>query len=233
MAELIINTICLTVLVILEIIFYLILAGKVLPQIVRFRYSLSESRDRGIKKYVYPDGRGITYEPRPAMRKYMPRYILFTNNGYKYVKCLLDSGVNSVGYTVVMFNNLNRVIDIIDVKSERTLNNETMALLVHGDTSYVDISIFSVNGMMFEKENIAYCKVRDLFTYTAAMSLLCFVELVIVQKILNLYFSWWTRGILWADIGIGYLLLFAVFIGVLCGAMAFLKVRSKKIRWAK
>ena len=233
MAELIINTICLTVLVILEIIFYFIIAGKVLPRIVRFRCLLSESRDRGIKKYIYPNGRGITYEPRPTIRKYMPRYVLFTNNGYKYVKCLLDTGVHSIGYTVVMFNNRNQVIDIVDVKDERILNNETEALLVHEDTSYVDISLFSVNKRTYEKEKLTYCKLRDLYIYMGAMALLCFVELTFIQEIARLYFSWWTEEMVWTDIDGGYLVLFAIFIGALCGLMAFLNVRSKKIRWTK
>ena len=233
MAEVIINTIYLSVLVILEIALYLMLAGRVLPRIVKIRYSLSETRDRGLKKYVYPSGRGICYEPRPNIRKYMPRYLLFTNNGYKYVKCLLDKGVNSIGYTVVMFNNRDEVIDTVDVMTKRSANNETAALLVHGDTSYVDISLFSINGTAFEKERIAYCRSRDLLIYTAAMTVLCFIETVFVMKMLNLLFSWWAGGKLWADINTALFILPAVFIGLLCGLMALLNARAKKVRWSK
>ena len=231
--EIIVNTICLSVLVLLEIALYLMLAGKVFPKMLKRRYSISENCGRGLKKYVYPSGRGISYEPVPAIRKYVNRYLLFTDNGYKYFKCRIDEKVKDIAYTIVMRNNKNKVIDVIEVKSKNVEGRDLDPVLVHGDTSYVELILNSVNGNAVENEETAHYRLRDLLFYTLAMSVLSFAELVFAYSMINMCFSWWQKGNVWAEISVIYFIIAGLLIGIVCGAMAFLNLRAKKIGWSK
>lgn len=230
---LIINTICLSLLILLEIILYFILTGKVLPRILRVRYSLTQSRGRGLKRYVYPDGRGISYEPCPAIRKYVDRYVLFTDKGYKYVQCRLDESVREIAYTVMMFNNRNKVIDVIDVKAKSVTGGALAPLPLHADTSYVELVLGSVNGETVEEQTITYYRVRDLLLYTLSMAAVSFAELWFAQRMLNVFFSWWKNGTPWGALSLTQLAVPALLIGVVCGALALLNARGKKIGWSK
>ena len=163
----------------------------------------------------------------------MPRYLLFTNNGYKYLKCRLDKGVKAIDYTVVMFNNRNKVIDVLDVKTKKISGGETEELLIHGDTSYVDVSVREVNGRVIDSERISYYRPLDVLIYTLASSALCFAELVFAQKIINLYFAWWAKGRVFLGASPLYFIIPSLFIGAVCGAMALLNARVKGVRWSK
>ena len=231
--RLIINTICLSILVLLEVIVYLNVSARLLPRILKIRYSVKTSRGRGLKKYVYPSGRGVSYEPAPTIRKYINRYLLFTDNGYKYLKCRLDEAVRDIEYTVVMFNAENKVIDLIDVKSKDITGGALAPVMIHGDTSYVEILLVSVNGKRLENEETTYYRLIDLLIYTLSSAVLGFIEILFAYNIVNLYFSWWQKGRTWADISSAYFIFPALVIGIICGAMAFLNARAKKIGWSK
>lgn len=231
--EIIINTVCLSVLVLLEVAFYLMLTGKLLPKMLKRRYSISENCGRGLKKYVYPSGRGISYEPVPAIRKYVNRYLLFTDDGYKYFKCRIDEKVKDLEYTLIMRNNRSKVIDVIDVRAKNVEGRDLEPVLVHGDTSYVELILNSVNGKAVDNEETAHYRIRDLLFYTLSMAALSFAELMFAYVVINMYFSWWRKGNIWAEISVVYFIIAGLVIGIVCGAMAFLKLRSKKIGWSK
>ena len=231
--EIIINTICLVVLVILEIALYLMLAGSVIPKILKRRYSLSENCGRGLKKYVYPSGRGISYEPVPAIRKYIDRYLLFTDNGYKYFKCRIDEKVKEFEYTVIMRNNKDKVIDVIEVKAKNVEGRDIEPVLIHGETSYVELILNSVNGRAVENQETAHYRIRDVLIYSLCMAALSFAELIFAYNMINMCFAWWRRGKEWAEISVIYFIIAGLLIGIVCGAMAFLNLRAKKIGWSK
>ena len=94
--EQIIKIILLGVLGILEVMLYFILVGTAAPKLLRNHCPIRASLDRGLKKYVYPSGRAIAYEPRAAYRKYVPQYLLLVEDGYKYIKCHVDDTVRKM-----------------------------------------------------------------------------------------------------------------------------------------
>jgi hypothetical protein len=118
-----------------------------LPKIfLGFRHTATQDLGRGIKKYTYEQGRAILYEPHPSVRKFIPQYLLYTKEGYKYLLCRTDAAVRSISYTLTMLDRKGRVLDVLVVK-ENSHSLPPRPLLLHADTSYVALSIREANGL--------------------------------------------------------------------------------------
>jgi len=232
--EMFVNATCFLVLMIIELIIYLILVGTVLPKwFMKVRCSVTESRDRGMKKYIFPEGRGVAYEPHPSVRKYIHRYVLFVSEGYKYIKCRLDDGITHLNYTVVMFNNRNKVIDVIDVSERRPRNAETGAVQIHQDTSYVALIPNTVNGERLHAKKIMYRRVSDICLYAAFISVLSFIEMNFIAIAALVASKWLFNFALVINLSFLDLVLPSVIIGGIAVASLWLHDRIKGVRWGK
>ena len=159
-------------------------AGSILPMIfLRTRYSYGEGLGRGLKKYTYPDGRGVLYEPHPSIRKYIHKFLLFTREGYKYLKLSFDEGVGVIYYSVVMLNNRDKVVGVLDV-DEKPMGAESASILLHPDTSYVSVILRSVDGKNTDAI-VAYRRVTDYLLYFIALSACCFFLAVGLGNVVN------------------------------------------------
>lgn len=231
-----INAICLVLVAILGIAVYVFIISTVFPKfILKIRCSFSASRDRGLKKYVYPSGRGVVYEPYPTLRKYVDRYVLFTHEGYKYLKCHLTGNIGDVNYSIVMFNNKNEVVDVIDV-NERVSGDETDAVLLHHETSYISLILNRVNQTSLNSEAPYYCKRKSIFGYGAAVTLLSFFELLAVWLMLIIFDNLIIGSGFFLELGIINVLFFALFsllIGVIAAGIAYHCIRARGVRWSK
>lgn len=230
--EQIIQSILLLFLMILSVIAYFILMVTVFPKILKISCTVRESSDRGLKKYRYPTGRGIAYEPHPSIRKYIHRYILFTNDGYKYVKCKLDESITKVDYTVIMFDRNNQVIDILDISEKNTQQQETQAVLLHADTSYITLVLNSANDLNFEQEPLQECKLWRLSLFALCVGCLNFLQMILLKETLHQYDTWWFHANLVGDLRVISLLLPSLCIGLIAGGLSFLHIRTKGVRWS-
>ncbi len=229
--EQIITSIIVAFLIILEIVLYFILSATVLPKIVKIKCSVRSSTDRGLKKYIYPSGRAISYEPHPSVRKYIQRYILFTNDGYKYIKCRLDRGIDKLVFSVVMFNNENRVIDVLELTATNKGENETRSVLLHQDTSYVSVAVDSVNGNKMFNEVIMECRLWRLWVYSLSIAALNFLQLIFTKDMIALYDKWFFKSGIANSFRVEMLLFASFGIAAVSGAIVFLKARGKRVRW--
>jgi hypothetical protein len=230
----IIKAVCLAVLFIFEIILFLIATGSVLPSIfMRVRCSVRTTRDRGMQKYVFPDGRAVAYEPEPATRKYIHRYVLYVSEGYKYLKCRVDEGVGYINYTVVMFNNRNRVVDVIDVKEKSLKNAETGAVRLHPDTSYIALIPNSINGVRIHRDKIMYRRVADVCVYGVLLSVISYIQMVVTWIAVLVAYRWLSGGVE-LNIALTYesLWLPALVIGGIAVVLVAINDRIKGLRWA-
>lgn len=230
--EQIITSIVLAFLMVLAVVLYFALSALAFYQIVKIKCSVRKTADRGLKKYTYPDGRAVSYEPHPSIRKYINRYILLTSNGYKFFKCRLDTEVKHTDFSVIMFNSKNRVIDVLDVKVTNNLGNETQMIELHKDTSYVSVVLDSVNGMGIEHPNTLECKLWKLFAYVAAASTLNFLELLFIRKSIEMYDGWYFHTGITRVLPTDRLFFVALAIAMFAGTIIFLRYRAKKVRWS-
>lgn len=232
--ENIVNAVCLAILLIIEIAAYLILIGVFMPKwIVRVRCVIKESLDRGLKKYTFPSGRGVVYEPYPSVRKYINRYTLFTNDGYKYIKCHLDSGVKKLNYSVVMFNNRNKVIDVIDINEIKPRCCETDTVAIHPDTSYVSLVLTSVNGERLESKPLIYCGIGRIIAYGAVVATLSFAQMLLTYGMINVYIDLLFENAEFLSLSVIDFLLPSLLIGFISGLLSYLYTRHKGVRWSK
>lgn len=232
--ENIVNVVCLSIILIIEMAAYIILVGVFMPKwIVRIRCVVKESFDRGIKKYTFPSGRGVVYEPHPSIRKYINRYTLFTNDGYKYIKCRVDSGVKKLNYSVVMFDNRNKVIDVLDINEIKPRNCETDTVAIHQDTSYVSLVLNSVNGEMLEGRPIVCCAFGKIIAYGAAVAALSFAQVILMYGMINVYIDLLFKNVEFLVLNVTDFVLPSLVIGFFAGVASYLYTRHKGVRWSK
>lgn len=145
MVELILGYVYEILLILITISAYTLLIGSVLPKcLLTLEYIPGGPTDRGLRKYTFPEGRGISYEPHPALRKYVSLYILFSSGGNKFFRLKPKRGVNFLVYELAVFNAQNKLIDVIRV-SERTDEDERRQnVMLPPSTSYVSLVIYTV-----------------------------------------------------------------------------------------
>ncbi len=220
------------VLVLLEIILYFILLGSVLPKILRPFCNIRECGDRGLEKYVYPEGRGILYEPHPAFRKYVRQYALYTNLGYKYLKCKLDEEILHVKYTVVMFNKDNKILDVLNVNERNIPGTESKEIRLHHSTSYISLSVLEANGKPLESKTAVCCKLWRLITYSTLVAAACLFETLFIKEI-TVSFSLSLFGTLFPANAtpMATILLMSLAIGLTVGFLTYIHHYVKGIKW--
>lgn len=225
--EKIVDSISETLLLVASLVIFIFLVKSILPRItLRVNYSYEKWLGRGIKKFRYPEGRAVVYEPHPAFRKYINKYVLFTSDGYKYLKCKLDAGVKTLDYGVIMFNSNNKMIDVIEVKERVGDLSESGRLSLHGDTSYVVIDLERVNGKEIgNRVSCSYSRI-GVFAYYAALILLCFLQMLLCAYVTeNFLFTFFEITVEMTE-KVGTFLIFAVLAATL--GTAVLLVRSSK-----
>ena len=123
---------------------YAFLVGSALPSLIlRFKCPVT---DRGLNKYTYPSGRGILYEPHPTLRGYVSSYILFADDGIKYMRCKVTDRVDRIGYSVAVFDRRDRIIDVLRITDVIGPAGCTKRVALPKETSYVTLMLDSVNG---------------------------------------------------------------------------------------
>ena len=170
------------ILVFISITLYLKLFSSTIPNLImRLRYKGTVTRDRGVKKYVYENGRCVVYEPDINVRKYVKKYSLYTEDGYKYIQCEVAKQISYIRYDVYAFNNSNKLIDIINV-NENIEGEEGYSAPVElpPETSYVKFVLRKVDAMYSCKTSfVEYSPIRYAIC-GAVVALATAVETVII-----------------------------------------------------
>ena len=168
--------------VIANLIFFAFLMRTVFPKyILRVKYAYGETQDRGIKRLKYPSGRAVVYEPHPSIRKYVNEYSLFTEGGYKYIRCKIDRAVTCLRYNVVTYNRKNKIIDVVKV-TESTRSEYTEPVMLHHDTSYVSLLLLSVNGESAHEAPMFKIKPLNAVLYAIAVTVTVFLEMTLMAS---------------------------------------------------
>ena len=103
-------------------------------------------RDRGIKKFTYPEGRSVVYEPAGFDNRFLKKYMLFVRGENKYLKCLFADRVRSAYCELFVFDNQNKLIKTVDLFLEPNGDRYSDAITLPEATSHVSILVLKVNG---------------------------------------------------------------------------------------
>ncbi len=218
---------------VLGLILYYILMVIAMPKILNNHSSIRTTSDRGLKKFLYPNGRAVVYETHPNIRKYVPQYLLYTEDGYKYLTCKLDESVKHIEYSVVMFNNRDRVLDVIEVDERNISSEESRRVMLHSDTSYIALSLNKVNGIALKRDTLMQCHFWQLGVYSAAIAVVGFVAMFLFLKMVENYDKTWLHMGIVNLISWRELILPSVAIALIVGFLVFRRNLKKGVRWSK
>lgn len=217
------------------LVLYIIVMNAVLPRVfMKMRSDIAQHLGRGLKKYTYPSGRGIVYEPHPSVRKYVKKYALFTNDGYKYLQCRTGKDVSKISYSVVMMDRHDAVIDVLDVNENPETKKKTAPLLLHQDTSYVALEIKSVNGYGIRNRGMFYYSLPLVVAYFIVTTLVSFATVTFgammfesaIRGLLGVKYILYSESAIyfWFSLGIGA---FSLLLMLLRGRRKGIGVRLK------
>ena len=162
---------------------YAILVGFVLPKcILKVQFNENLSTDRGMAKFVFPEGRGVTYEPHPSYRRYVNSYILYSQNGYKYLKCKAAEEVKKLIYEIYMFDNKNRVVDVLRINETFPKSTIGLAIPMHSATSYVKFELLETDSVTFENRKCAYIDAKNVFIFRSLCVILSVLLALLIRS---------------------------------------------------
>ncbi len=128
-------------------VFYVYLTARALPRRLLVPHADSAAiKDRGVRKYLFPNGRAITYLSGTSVRPYIPQYIVSDHDGRRFLKCKLDKQVRSIRYRILPFDVNNHPLDILEVADPVTVAGVTSAVSLPSNTAYISLSVQEVNG---------------------------------------------------------------------------------------
>lgn len=152
--EIIMSYIAKGIVLIMSMVLYVYLFSTVVPKFIMKLRCKVNTCDRGIRKYKYPDGRCVVYEPEISLRKYVESYALYVRDGYKYITCKTTENVRDMRYEVYAFDTNDKLIDILSVL-ETVKNRCTQEVSIPPETSYVRLVIRKVDNEYYSKKVVA------------------------------------------------------------------------------
>lgn len=134
---------------------FLIITVVLLPRMfLHDKCSVTETHDRGIKRYKDADGESVLYEPVQSMRKYIKQYVIADRDGQKSLVCKLARKLEYIDFDVVVFNADGAVRGIFNVKEKIRDKSFTCVVELPPDTSYVSLSVNGADDSVFEENRV-------------------------------------------------------------------------------
>lgn len=184
--ELIVAYVAKALVLIISMILYVYLFSTIVPKfIMKLRMVKENTRDRGLKKFVYPNGRSILYETELAVRRYVSSYALYTEDGYKYIKCKAADDVTFLKYDVYAFDNRNNIIDVIGVTESLAQDRYTTAVSLPPDTSYVRFVLRVVDNKYRSNRIVAGYSIIRYGICAGVVALATAIEASLIYSLIN------------------------------------------------
>lgn len=165
-----------------SVIAFIVLAVIVLPSVfLKTDYLITAPRDRGIRHIKEPNGTTLLYEPNLKARRYVKQYVLSDRGGKKVIVCKLADSVDYIDYDVALFNNLNEVFEVVNVKEQIETRGYTKEMELPEETSYATVIVNGVNGEDFSERIVGRVKGKKIALYAVFAGLLAVAEVACVK----------------------------------------------------
>ena len=184
--EVILAYVAKSLVLVMSMILYIYLFSRVVPRfIMKLKMVKENTRDRGLKRFVYPNGRCILYETELSARRYVGGYALYTEDGYKYIKCKVADDVSLLKYDVYAFDNHDNIIDIIEVTETVDNDRYTSALSLPPDTSYVRFVLRAADKKYLSNKVLADYSVIQYGICAGVVALATAIEAALIYSLLK------------------------------------------------
>lgn len=147
---------------------------------LKTRYTLDQTRDRGIKKTEEKYGRSIVYEPSVRWRKYVQQYVLAERRGKKELMCKVDPALSYISYDVVLFNSRDEVFRVLTVKDLLKTKGYAKPVELPDETSYVCVSVNQADNEKFPPNLTAKARKGNTAKFLLCSSLCLIMEVLCV-----------------------------------------------------
>lgn len=218
-------------LMIMGIMLYVFLVTSVLPRILLSpAKSRGETADRGVKKYRFPEGRAVLYEPELKYRKYVSKYLLYELGGIKYVKFKIGEAVKTVECELAVYDNGGRLVKVMTVFLHTNKARETHAVELPAEASYARVIVRGANGIEVSPEAAA----QYSFTKWAVFAGITTALTVIVGYFLRILLVFLGEQLFdyaeyATDYGFGFAFITSLVAGILISVLAAKLYCKKKI----
>lgn len=224
MFDLIMEYLAWIILLILSLILYVFLTGRLYPKLfLKPSYGVTGMSDRGIRKFRFPNGRAITYVPSLGVRRFIKSYVLSSVDGEKYIQCELDDRIEDIKYDAVIYDANDRAVRVVSVTDPIRTRGKTRPALLPSDTAYVQLILRQVNGVTFSGETVAVIPKIRILIYILLTAVTSAAEALFLQsKLLELADDLFSYAPVKAEEIFLPTFLTALIIGALCASVAAL-----------
>ncbi len=207
------------------VILYLYLVCAVYPRLtVKLAFCGKGHTVRGVRRVVFAGGRGVVYEPDLHVRRYLPRYALFVQDGEKYLRCSLNPNVKYIRYDVVSFDLRGKMLDAVSVSEYIRTSGSTKALVLPTATAYAYVIPRRVDGMYESHEKILHYPRKGLIVFGVLTAVSTLIMTWFLYDALNTIFR---ANIRWfVPASTPYIILHALLYSALILGVVFLAYRS-------
>ncbi len=183
---------------------------------------------RGIRRVVFPSGRGVIYLPDLETRRYIGEFAVFENDRRRFIQCRIDPRISVIRYDIASFDRRGRLLDIQSVSERITQSGLTSTVALPTKTAFAQVFVRRVDTMKIRSvAPFGYSKVgiASFFTLTVLTTVaagLVFFEAALM--ICELLFS------SVPDIGSTTVLFLSLICGVATAGLTLLCYHSHLIR---
>ena len=216
---------------VMSLVAFIFLLACLYPRwILKPDYRIHRIKDRGIKRYTFPNGRAITYQPALNVRPYIKSYILSCVDGKKNFKCELAPTIVSMRYELLVYDASDKVITVLQVSDDGIRENESKSVLLPAETAYVSLILRRVNGKTVSKEPIAAYSRTRIAAYYLAIIATVVAEMYFIRYGILFYFE---TGMETTQSGTLFMFVTSALGGALYALITFGLHRSKNTRVSK
>ena len=174
------------IILIVSLVVYVAVIASLLPRtLMRLRRTRRVLRDRGIRRYVSDGVRGAVYEPDLRARKYLRQYTVYCHDERKYVRCRIDPRIADIRYDVLVFDNRDRMIDVIGVREHIQKKGYTRTVILPPETSYVSVVLRHADGMYEDRGAVVAYPLWAMGTFAALTVALTVAESLVIHSCLG------------------------------------------------
>lgn len=169
LVDVIFNYCSAAIILVCAICIYALLVSRFLPKVLLSPIIGGNLHDRGIRKCIFAEERAIVYEPKLTARKYVNQYVLYTENGGKYIKCKLSPKVENIKYELIVYDRKNNPIEVLEVNQTAGDGGHTSAVLLPSETSYVNFQLCSVNKVELKEKDVDFYDIKRALLFFAVV----------------------------------------------------------------
>lgn len=103
--------------------------------------------DRGLRRFVSPEGYATVYRPSLESCPYLRRYALIRRDGCTFIKCRIHEGIAYIRYDVAAFSSAGKLLDVISVSERVSERGYTRGVRLPRMTAYACVTLRKADGV--------------------------------------------------------------------------------------